>query len=619
MAATMLRRSSVFLRPIFIKPAICTKPVNTVPRPIRTCQILQCCYHGDGQNSAAPESSSDADQSDKNDHYQEMQSYREPLKPMARDKAYHDLLCIQIPDQPDDAKILKVAIIGSPNAGKSTLINQLMGRWVSTVSRKVHTTRKRTTAVMTEGDTQIVFLDTPGMTNPKSAKRHSLGRGMLLDPRNVFDEAQLVIVLIDVSNKWTRYKIDPDIMYNLYSHSSVPSILVINKTDMLRTKHMLLGLTAQLTEGMVGGQSFEVDTATAKLLGSAKTGKPMSTTYIDVVDEIGGQMKEKSQQKLHLEKLKTAVNKEKLAEIVTDLKMKQLSKLQTKSKTRKSNTDESLEKLWNENFAEGNKTMSSTDENATEMSQIFSSKAVLPKDDEQFSDVSVNESCASELENDVSLTDESADYKFENTVNLDELEKFLSREDINEVLESDIDEDILESKLGGIKRKDLKWIQQKLKKEKARRIRFQIKKKSGWPRFDSVFMVSALQGEGVDELQDYLFDRAEPGDWEFHPDVVTDQGPEEVISEVIRGKLLEYLPEEVPYQLQQNTEMIQTTDQGDLQVAQQIICWKKSHARMLFAEKGQRIAKITEEAADDLMNAFQCNVQLYLDVKLKKP
>lgn len=69
-------------------------------------------------------------------------------------------------------RLIKVAIIGMPNSGKSTLINNMMDRKVCATSSKVHTTRKRTNAIITEGNTQVVFLDTPGIVNLAEKRRY---------------------------------------------------------------------------------------------------------------------------------------------------------------------------------------------------------------------------------------------------------------------------------------------------------------------------------------------------------------------------------------------------------------------------------------------------------------
>ncbi|KAI8973252.1 P-loop containing nucleoside triphosphate hydrolase protein [Mycotypha africana] len=76
--------------------------------------------------------------------------------------------------QPKEPHLIKVAVIGAANAGKSTIINKLVGEEVSGVSPKAHTTRERVLAVMTEDKYQVVFLDTPGViADPKIARRNS--------------------------------------------------------------------------------------------------------------------------------------------------------------------------------------------------------------------------------------------------------------------------------------------------------------------------------------------------------------------------------------------------------------------------------------------------------------
>ncbi|MEM9880490.1 MAG: GTPase, partial [Pseudomonadota bacterium] len=86
-----------------------------------------------------------------------------------------------------------VAIIGAPNAGKSTLVNQLIGIKVAIVSHKVQTTRARMMGVVTQDETQLVLIDTPGIFKPK----RRLDRAMVAAAWGGLDDVDAAILLID--------------------------------------------------------------------------------------------------------------------------------------------------------------------------------------------------------------------------------------------------------------------------------------------------------------------------------------------------------------------------------------------------------------------------------------
>ncbi|XP_073902583.1 GTPase Era, mitochondrial isoform X2 [Castor canadensis] len=144
-----------------------------------------------------------------------------------------DLLLVQSPDMPENPRILRVVLLGTPNAGKSTLSNQLLGRKIFPVSKKVHTTRCQALGVITEKEAQVILLDTPGIISPVKQKRHHLECSLLEDPWKSMESADLVVVLVDVSDKWTRNQLSPQLLQCLTQFSQIPSILVLNKQYLL--------------------------------------------------------------------------------------------------------------------------------------------------------------------------------------------------------------------------------------------------------------------------------------------------------------------------------------------------------------------------------------------------
>src|SRR5437870_244410 len=117
-----------------------------------------------------------------------------------------------------------VNIFGRPNAGKSTLLNALMGEKMAIVSPKVQTTRHRIKGILTEKDYQIIFSDTPGIIEP----RYKLHEKMMQVVKGSLEDADLAVLLVDIKDDWEE---NDRIFSSL--HLKSPAIVVLNKTDMV--------------------------------------------------------------------------------------------------------------------------------------------------------------------------------------------------------------------------------------------------------------------------------------------------------------------------------------------------------------------------------------------------
>lgn len=131
------------------------------------------------------------------------------------------------------------AIIGVPNAGKSTLTNQLVGSKVAIVTHKVQTTRARLRGILIDGNSQIILVDTPGIFRPK----RRLDRAMVDTAWTEAMEADVILLLVDAQKGLDE---QVDAILDRLGRIRGPVVLVLNKIDRVR-KDQLLALTAQLT------------------------------------------------------------------------------------------------------------------------------------------------------------------------------------------------------------------------------------------------------------------------------------------------------------------------------------------------------------------------------------
>ena len=145
-----------------------------------------------------------------------------------------------------------VALIGEPNAGKSTLLNRMVGAKVAIVTHKVQTTRARIRGITIAGASQIVFVDTPGIFRP----RRRLDRSMVAAAWGGASDADIVLLLIEAHRGLTDGA--AAIIEQLKAlDSKVPVALVINKIDRVKAE-VLLALSAELNAAYPFVQSFMI-------------------------------------------------------------------------------------------------------------------------------------------------------------------------------------------------------------------------------------------------------------------------------------------------------------------------------------------------------------------------
>lgn len=146
-----------------------------------------------------------------------------------------------------------VAVVGAPNAGKSTLVNALVGQKVAIVSAKAQTTRTRLMGVAMEGDTQIVLIDTPGIFAPS----RRLDRAMVAAAWGSLEESEAILVMVDAAAKLTGRV---ERVLEGVKDRPEKKFLVLNKVDLCK-KDKLLTIATELNERVAFDETFFISAA----------------------------------------------------------------------------------------------------------------------------------------------------------------------------------------------------------------------------------------------------------------------------------------------------------------------------------------------------------------------
>jgi GTPase len=144
-----------------------------------------------------------------------------------------------MPDQKQKTGV--VALIGRPNAGKSTLLNRVIGEKIAIVSDKPQTTRTRITGVLTRAEGQIVFLDTPGIHKPG----YKLNRRMMAIVTDALSTVDLILLMIDATKPMGH---GDQFVLEMLKRVPTRAFLLLNKIDALRDKSKLLTLIGRYTK-----------------------------------------------------------------------------------------------------------------------------------------------------------------------------------------------------------------------------------------------------------------------------------------------------------------------------------------------------------------------------------
>ena len=165
-----------------------------------------------------------------------------------------------------------VTILGRPNVGKSTLLNQMLGQKIVIATDKAQTTRKRIKGILTDENGQIVFVDTPGVHRPLN----KLGEFLLDEAKVAVPDADLILFLVDGSEP--AGKGDKWIVENILKDIKIPVILVMNKVDKVKN-------TQKIEENLMSYKTlFKENIPLVRI--SAKTGRNKDTLLSNIYKKL---------------------------------------------------------------------------------------------------------------------------------------------------------------------------------------------------------------------------------------------------------------------------------------------------------------------------------------------
>lgn len=135
--------------------------------------------------------------------------------------------------------------------------------------------------------------------------------------------------------------------------------------------------------------------------------------------------------------------------------------------------------------------------------------------------------------------------------------------------------------------------------------------------FEKSFMISALKGDGIEDLTTYLYTKMPDGPWHFPEDQLSDLPMRMLAAEITREKIYDYLHQELPYAIAVENDVYTQKDDGSIHIGQVIYVERKSQRAIVLGHKGQMIKNIGKASRADLEDMLECRVHLFLQVRIR--
>uniref|UniRef100_A0A0X3PE27 GTPase Era, mitochondrial n=2 Tax=Schistocephalus solidus TaxID=70667 RepID=A0A0X3PE27_SCHSO len=513
---------------------------------------------------------------------------------------------------PADGRLLKIAVVGYPNSGKSSLVNMLTKWRTCAVSGRAHTTRSKQTVVYTTDSVQLAFIDLPGIVSLGQARQFKLEKTFFRDPHAAIFDCDLILILVDSANKYARQALHPEIVKTLHFFKDKESILVLNKVDQASgNRTRLLDVSRRLTGGLVSGRISHADAYEnrfihrAELAARSNAMPRLEPSQVITLRLPAAAIEAANRRLAEIAAVRRLLNPPFQVEPLSEprspvspnplcLPQPDVEETQADDSTPRRGDGGSIDAQSHELTHDLDGHQHHKDSTDLDQQQPNAMSAGLEKYEicrpprvPCDTNAPMSAACAaitstssppdaSETKNKIIPMAEETE-KAPNSavvspkqdrqvteVELQSIDEFFVEYSVKPPVRSPepqgsmtvptIEDTYLDSIIEQLKQQLLLQTVSKeeveLRKRRWRQLAVELQGVQHWEGFSEVFMVSSVTGEGIDKLRDYLLGRAKPGrQWILSPALLTDQEPTELVKMCVRAHCLEKLPQEVPYAL----------------------------------------------------------------------